>query len=111
MFGVTLQDDFIFIQGFHFRNNREFQKLEARADDEIFSFTTHLGIQRTYMVALELDLNNETIIGLEQLTRLIRDTMHYTLIKRMTPNDTIYRSPTYTLNGEFFTAEMEEARE
>ena len=63
------------------------------------------------MVALESNLNNETIIGLEQLTRMIRDTMHYTCIKRMTPHDTIYRSPSYTLNGDLFTSEMEEARE
>ena len=69
-----------------------------------------MGIQRTYMVTLQLDLNNETIIGLEQITRLIRDIMHYTCIKRMTPNETLYRSPTYTLNGEFFTSEMEETR-
>ena len=69
-----------------------------------------MGIQRTYMVTLESDLNNETIIGLEQLTRIIRDTMHYTCIKRMTQHETIYRTPTYTLNGEVFTAEMEESR-
>ena len=69
-----------------------------------------MGIQRTYMVVFELDLNNETIIGLEKLVRMIRDIMHFTCIKRMTNKETIYHPPTYTLNGELFTAEMEEAR-
>ena len=69
-----------------------------------------MGIQRSYMAVSMLDLNNETIIGLEQLTRIIRDTMHYTCIKRMTHTETFYHTPTYTLNGEVFTTEMEEAR-
>ena len=69
-----------------------------------------MGIQRTYMVTFELNLNDETLIGLEQLTRLLRDTMHYTIIKRMTDQDTYYHAPTFSLNGEMFTAEMEERR-
>ena len=69
-----------------------------------------MGIQRTYMAASSLDLNNETLIGFEQLTRLIRDALHYTIIKRMTPEDTFYHNPTYTLNGELITSKMEEER-
>ena len=69
-----------------------------------------MGIQRSYMVALELNLNDETLIGTEQLTRLLRDTMHYTIIKRMTEHDTYYNAPTFSLNDELFTAEMEEKR-
>ena len=55
------------------------------------------------------DLNDEMLIHMEQLTRLIRDSMHYTCIKQIHPS-TEYRTPRYHLDGVYYTAEMEEAR-
>ena len=55
------------------------------------------------------DLNNEMVIHFEQLTRLFRDALHYTLIKREHPT-TVYRTPRYHLDGNYFTDEMEETR-
>ena len=68
-----------------------------------------MGIERTYMSRFFFDLNNEMLIHLEQITRLIRDTMHFTSITRQTTYNTYYRAPEYHLNGTMFTTQMEEA--
>ena len=56
------------------------------------------------------DLNTEMIIHWEQLTRLIRDAMHYTCIKRMNSNNTWYHEPDFRINGFLFSSAMQEQR-
>ena len=58
-----------------------------------------------------LDLNNECLISWEQLTRLLRDTLHFTAIQRQTKHDTFYNPPHYSLGGQTFPSPMEETCE
>ena len=73
-------------------------------------FATHLGINRTYMSNLQLDLNNEQLVHWEQLTRLLRDMMHYTCIKRMTKYDTFYWPADLKFGELLCSNEMQECR-
>lgn len=69
-----------------------------------------MGIRRTYMAVFELHLKNEMLIQFEMLTRLLRDTIHFTCIRKMTQNDVFYHPPSYHLNGVYFANTMEETR-
>lgn len=63
------------------------------------------------MAIFDLNLNTELVIHWEQLTRLIRDTMHYTCLKRQTSQNTWYHEPSFRLNGYLFPSPMQEQRE
>ena len=67
-------------------------------------------IQRTYMAVLGSDLNNEMLIGFENLARLLRDTIHHTCIRKMTKKDIFFHPPGFKIDGIYFTSEMEEMR-
>lgn len=69
-----------------------------------------MGIRRTYMTVMSLDLKNEMLIHFEQLARLMRDTIHYTCIRKITPTEVYFNPPTYTIDGTHFTDKMEEKR-
>lgn len=56
------------------------------------------------------DLNTELVIHWEQLTRLIRDAMHYTCLKRSNSSNTLYHEPNFQLNGFLFPSSMQEQR-
>ena len=73
-------------------------------------FDTHIRIRRSYMAVFDLDLNTEMVIHWEQLTRLIRDAMHYTCIKRQNNQDVWYHEPDFMLNGYMFSSPMQEHR-
>ena len=62
------------------------------------------------MAIFYLDLNTELVIHWEQLTRLIRDTMHYTCIKRQDSNNVWYHEPDFRVNGFTFPSRMQEQR-
>ena len=51
------------------------------------------------------------LIHFEQLARLLRDCIHYTCIRKMTPDEVYFNPPTYTIDETQFTDVMEEKRE
>ena len=69
-----------------------------------------MGIHRTYMAVTSLHLNNEMLILFEQLARLLRDCIHYTCIRKMTPDNIYFNPPTYSIDNNLFTDVMEEKR-
>lgn len=83
--------------------------MESRSDNEILTFAAHLGIDRTYMSTFFMDLNNESVIIWEQLTRLLRDTLHFTAIKTQDGRNVTFHPPQFTIGGVLFTSPMEEA--
>ena len=61
------------------------------------------------MSSFFMDLNNESVIIWEQLTRLLRDTLHFTAIKTQDGRNVTFHTPQFTIGGVLFTSSMEEA--
>ena len=69
-----------------------------------------LGIERTYMSVFPHDHMNEILISFEQLTSLIRKTLHATPIRKIIDDDILYKNPSYRLDDVIFTGAQEECR-
>lgn len=63
------------------------------------------------MSTYPMDRNNECMIIWEQLTRLLRDTLHFTAIKKQTGSNITFNHPQYYLGGILFPSPMEETCE
>lgn len=79
-------------------------------EKEVLSMEHDLGIERTYMSVFTHDHMNEILISFEQLTSLIRQTLHATPIKKITDDDIFYKTPSYRLDDIIFNGPQEECR-